>query len=32
MAELEKEEEEKVGCSWDHTTKKGTHMYHPSVM
>jgi len=22
MAELEEEEEE-VGCSWDHTTKKG---------
>jgi hypothetical protein len=33
MAELEEdEEEEETGCSWDHTTKKGAHMYHPSVM
>jgi hypothetical protein len=31
MMELQKEEEE-VGRSRDHTTKKGTHMYHPSVI
>jgi hypothetical protein len=32
MAELELEEEEKVGCSRDHMAKKKTHMYHLSVM
>jgi hypothetical protein len=31
MVELEEVEEE-AGCSRDHTTKKGAHMYHPSVM
>jgi hypothetical protein len=31
MTELEEEEEE-VGCSRDHTTKKEAHMYHNSVM
>jgi len=31
MAELEEEEEE-VGCSRDHTAKKGAHTCHPSVI
>jgi hypothetical protein len=32
MAELEDEEEEEAGCSWNHTAKKGVHMYHHSMM
>jgi hypothetical protein len=30
MTELEEEEE--TGCFWNHTTKKGAHMYHHFVM
>jgi len=30
MAKLEEEEE--TGCFWNHTTKKGAHMYHHFVM
>ena len=32
MAELEEQQEEEVGCSRDHTAKKGAHMYHPYVI
>jgi hypothetical protein len=33
MMELEEEEEEEeAGRSWDQTTKKGLHMYHPCVI